>query len=64
MSADRPDSADPGAGRPDGASVDPGIAELRELIDRAADRPVAERAAVFDEVNARLASELAALDEL
>jgi len=53
----------PAATHGDGAA-DQGLVELRALIDRASEQAIADRLAVFDEVNARLASELATLDEL
>ena len=40
------------------------LAELRQAIDAVGQQPVEERIAVFERVNAQLAAELAALDEL
>ncbi len=44
--------------------TDERLAGLRAEIDAVGGRPVGERLAVFERVNAELASELAALDEL
>lgn len=40
------------------------LADLRQAIDGVGEQPVEERLAVFERVNAQLAAELAALDEL
>ena len=41
-----------------------GLTELREALETVNDLPVDDRLAVFEQVNAQLAAELAALDEL